>query len=169
MSTDPTRDAKTRVPSNDCDRLVAHYSAPHTLNTALERVMAEARRREKARELITRARGGLLHNHTVREVARYFRAADRGWVDLLQVADSTGLHLSDTRQVLREFVDAGLLEEQEEPYGGMIRRSYKLIGGAKGGITDVFVETEAATKRREHTDQAKQAWLPGWLRQGRAQ
>ncbi|KNE80171.1 hypothetical protein ADZ36_23445 [Streptomyces fradiae] len=149
-------------------RLVARYSAPQTVNAALEQVKAEARRREKARELVTRARGGVLHNRTVREIARYFRGNDCGRVDLLQVADDTGIPLSDTRQVLREFVVAGLLHEYEEELGDHIRRSYALADGAQGGITEVFVETEAVARQAEGADEKESGWVSGWLRWGRA-
>ncbi|MFD3549347.1 hypothetical protein ACFWUW_27740 [Streptomyces sp. NPDC058655] len=168
MSAGTTRSPHTDGSDDGYARLVARYSAPQTLNAALERVRAEARRREKARELVTRARGGVLHNHTVREIARYFRGDDRGRVDLLQIANATGIPLSDARQVLREFVVAGLLHEYEEALGDHIRRSYALVNGAQGGITEVFVETEAATRQADRVDEAEGGWIPGWLRWGRA-
>lgn len=168
MSTDPTHGSEAHGPDAGYARLVAHYSAPQTVAAALERVKAEARRREKARELVTRARGGLLHNHTVREIARYFRVDDRGRVDLLQVAEDTGIPLSDTRQVLREFVDAGLLYEYKEPVGDQMRRSYELADAAQGGITEVFVETEATDRQRQEAEQKKGGWAFGAFRWGRA-
>ncbi|MEH0633660.1 hypothetical protein QBA35_09835 [Streptomyces bottropensis] len=168
MSTGPTRSPDTDDSDDGYAQLVAHYSAPQTVNAALERVRTEARHREKARALVTRARGGVLHNHTVREIARYFRTEDRGRVDLLQVADETGIPLSEARQVLREFVVAGLLHEYEEAYGGDIRRSYTLVDGAKGGITEVFVETEAAARQVEGVNETEGGWIPGWLKWGRA-
>ncbi|MCK8678732.1 hypothetical protein [Streptomyces lichenis] len=84
------------------------------------------------------------HNHTVREVARYFRGEERGRVDLLQVSRATGIPLGDCRQVLREFTEAGLLREYAEPAGERgepVRRSYELAEGGRGGMTEVFVET----------------------------
>ncbi|MGW1364914.1 hypothetical protein ACWCQP_46890 [Streptomyces chartreusis] len=168
MNTEHTHDAEADDSDAGYARLVAHYSAPHTVAAALERVKAEALRREKARELVTRARGGLLHNHTVREVARYFRASDRGRVDLWQVAEGTGIPLSETREVLREFVDAGLLYEYEESIDEGVRRSYKLVDGAQSGITEVFVETEAAAKQGQHASPDKATWAPGWLKWRRA-
>ncbi|MDX3458805.1 hypothetical protein PV396_43980 [Streptomyces sp. ME02-8801-2C] len=168
MSTGPTRSPETDGSDDGYARLVARYSAPETVTAALEQVKAEARRREKARELVTRARGGVLHNHTVREIARYFRTGDRGRVDLLKVASDTGIPLSDTRQVLREFVVAGLLHEYEEAIGDHTRRSYTLADGAQSGITEVFVETEAAARQTEGTDEKEGGWIPGWLRLGRA-
>ncbi|TVZ90511.1 hypothetical protein [Streptomyces sp. BK340] len=168
MSTGPTRSPEADGSDDGYARLVARYSAPETVTTALEQVKAEARRREKARELVTRARGGVLHNHTVREIARYFRTGDRGRVDLLKVANATGIPLSDARQVLREFVVAGLLHEYEEAVGDHIRRSYKLVDGAQGGITEVFVETEAAARQTESADEKGSSWVPGWLKWGRA-
>lgn len=167
MSKDSNYGPEAAGTDADYARLVAHYSAPQTVAAALERVKTEARRREKARELVTRARGGLLHNHTVREIARYFRAADRGGVDLLQVAEGTGIPLSDTRQVLREFVDAGLLYEYEEPAGEHVRRSYELAQGAQGAVTEVFVETEAAARREQQDGQENGGWAHGRLRWGR--
>ncbi|MFI5966663.1 hypothetical protein ACIA8J_31460 [Streptomyces asoensis] len=168
MTTGPNRNPETDGPDDGYAQLVARYSAPETVTAALEQVKAEARRREKARELVIRARGGVLHNHTVREIARYFRAEERGEVDLLKVASDTGIPLSDTRQVLREFVVAGLLHEYEEEVGDHIRRSYKLVDGAQGGITEVFVETEAAARQTEDADEKEASWLPGWLKWGRA-
>ncbi|MFB6578749.1 hypothetical protein ACFCYC_15255 [Streptomyces sp. NPDC056402] len=141
-------------------RLVTHYSAPEIVATALERVKAEARRREKAKALVVRARGGVLHNHTVRQIAGYFRAADRGRVELLQVAEGTGIPLSEARQVLLEFVDAGLLAQYDELVGNQVRRTYELADGAQGGITEVFVETEAARRLKE-SDGGAQGVL-GW-------
>ncbi|WP_405425456.1 hypothetical protein [Streptomyces erythrochromogenes] len=169
MSTDPTQVPEAEGLDNDYARLVASYSAPQTVAAALERVRAEARRRESARELarglVTRARGGLLHNHTIREIARYFRAADRGRVDLLQVSKGTGIPLGDARQVLCEFVDAGLLIEYEELADDQVRRSYELADGALGGITEVFVETESAAR---HARRGGAGWAPAWLKWGRA-
>jgi hypothetical protein len=95
-----------------------------------------------------------LHNHTVREIARYFRKAERGRVDLLQVSEDTGIPLTDSRQVLREFVDAGLLYEHAEPVGKEVRRSYELAEGGKGGITEVFIEAEAASRLEEQENRA---------------
>ncbi|WP_190040336.1 hypothetical protein [Streptomyces fructofermentans] len=168
MTTDPTHGGEATEPDAGYARVVAHYSVPETVAAALERVKAEARRREKARELVARARGGLLHNRTVREIAGYFRDADRGRVDLLQVAEATGIPLSDTRQVLREFVDAALLHEYEEPDGQQVRRSYELADGARGGITEVVVETEAAARQGRHAGQEEGSWAPDWLPWGRA-
>ncbi|MEV7252604.1 hypothetical protein [Streptomyces cyaneofuscatus] len=147
------------------ERLVARFSQPQALDSALERVKAEARRRARARELVTRARGGRLHNHTVREIARYFRTGERGRVDLLEVADQTGIPLSDARQVLREFVDAGLLQERKEMVNDLVRRSYELTDGAHGGITEIFVETEATAQ--QHTEQEGAGWVSGRLGWGR--
>ncbi|MFF3691651.1 hypothetical protein [Streptomyces sp. NPDC002187] len=162
MSTDPIHSTHDDSAAAGLDaayaRLVARYSAPETVAVALEGVKAEARRRAKARELVTRSRRGLLHNHTVREIARYFRAAERGRVDLLQVAEDTGIPLSDSRQVLREFVDAGLLHEYAEPAGEQVRRVYELAEGGKGGMTEVFVETEAAAQREERGAYGSLGW-----------
>ncbi|MFE2473699.1 hypothetical protein [Streptomyces mirabilis] len=167
MSTDPTNDTPREPEAAGSDnayaRLVARYSVPETVAAALEGVKAEVRRRARARELVTRARGGLLHNRTVREIARYFRDADRGRVDLLNVAEATGIPFSDTRQVLREFVDAGLLHECAEPHGEQVRRTYELAEGARGGMTEVFVEAEAAARREDHGD-----WVHGRLGWGEA-
>jgi hypothetical protein len=154
MSTDPTQGPETADRDDAYARLVVRYSAPETVGAALEQVKAQARRRQTARDLITRARGGLLHNHTVREIARYFRAADRGRVEPRHVAESTGIPLNDSLQVLREFADAGLLNQYEEPVGRQdVRRTFELADGAKSGMTDVFIETEAAAQREEHTSQ----------------
>ncbi|NUV64879.1 hypothetical protein [Streptomyces sp. CAI-85] len=172
MSMDPTPSFETENPDDAYARVVAAYSAPQAVAAALERVKVEARRREKAQELAlelaTRARGGLLHNHTVKEIARYFRTPERGRVDLLQVAESTGIPLSDARQVLCEFVSAGLLDEYEEEVGDLIRRSYEVADGAHGGITEVFVEAESAARNGQHARQEKSGWLPGWVKWGRA-
>lgn len=80
----------------------------------------------------------------------------------------TGIPLSEARQVLREFVVAGLLHEYEEAYGDDIRRSYTLVDGAKGGITEVFVETEAAARLVEGVNKTEGGWIPGWLKWERA-
>lgn len=151
MSTDPTQDIETAHRDDAYARLVARYSAPRTVGAALEQVKAQARRRQAARDLVTRARGGLLHNRTVREIARYFRADDRGRVEPLHVAESTGLPLNDSLQVLREFADAGLLNQYEERVGRDVRRTFELADGAEGGMTDVVIETEAAVQREEHS------------------
>jgi hypothetical protein len=151
MSTDPTHGIETADHDATYARLVARYSVPETVGAALEQVKAQARRRQAARDLVTRARGGLLHNHTVREIARYFRAADRGRVDALRVAESTAISLNDSLQVLREFANAGLLNQYEEQVGRRdMRRTFELADGAKSGITDVFIETEAAAQREEY-------------------
>lgn len=147
-------------------RLLAHYSAPATVAAALERVKTEARRRERTRDLITRARGGVLHNHTVKEIAAYFRTVGRSRVDLRQVVEATGIPISATRQVLREFVAAGLLNEYERPDGDQVQRLYEVVDGAHGGITDVFIETEAAVQQRRHPREVG-SWLRG-LGWGRA-
>ncbi|MFJ3842341.1 hypothetical protein ACIPY6_43655 [Streptomyces sp. NPDC090054] len=146
--------------------MLAHYSAPASVTAALERIKAEGHRRERVRELVTRARGGLLHNYTVKEIAAYFRAAERGRVDLRQVAEATGIPISDTRQVLREFVIAGLLIEYEQPDGEQVRRLYELADNGQEGITEVFIEAEAAARERRHSRKTER-WLRG-LGWGRA-
>ncbi|MFI1415685.1 hypothetical protein ACH4Y0_38075 [Streptomyces sp. NPDC020707] len=155
MSIDPAQGPETGDRDDTYARLVARYSAPETVAAALERVKSQVWRRQAARDLITRAGDGLLHNHTVREIARYFRTADRGRVEPLHVAESTGISLNDSIQVLREFADAGLLNQYEEPAEHQdVRRTFELADGAKGGMTDVFIETEAADQREEQTRQA---------------
>ncbi|MEU6484943.1 hypothetical protein [Streptomyces sp. NPDC046887] len=153
------------APEANYSQLVAHYSAPERVGSALERVKAEARRRAAVRALVVRARGGVLHNHTVREVARYFRGEERGRVDLLQVSRATGVPLGDCRQVLREFTEAGLLREYAEPageHGELVRRSYELAEGGRGGMTEVFVETEAGAGARRAERGTRMGGAVGW-------
>ncbi|MFJ6485990.1 hypothetical protein ACIQK6_38585 [Streptomyces sp. NPDC091682] len=161
MNINPTNDPATDGQDAEYERLVTRFSESQTLSSTLERVKAEALRRRKAGELVTRARGGLLHNHTVREIARYFRTADRGPVELRQVTNHTGIPLGVAREVLREFVHAGLLHEHEEKDGESTRRFYQLASGAHDGMTAVFIETEAGARR--HAEQDDAGWASGWL------
>jgi hypothetical protein len=84
------------------------------LDLILERVQRSATELKVRQAAASTAAGGLVMGPAAVKIGRLFRQNPDKWFDDLQICDSTGLNPSSTYSVIRQFVEAGWLEERWE-------------------------------------------------------
>jgi hypothetical protein len=137
----------------EADRdFVASVADELDLDLILDRVQRTAAELKVRQAAASTAAGGLVMGPAAVRIGRLFRGNPDVWFDDLQICDSTGLSPGSTYSVIRQFVDAGWLEdrwetgvEEDEPR----RKFYRTTADGVTGLGLIIAEYEQTQRAGE--------------------